>query len=262
LYKDSPDIDCFDISQYIKERTGGTIRVQLRDGFLTHHINENHELTDIAGRIVGTKVFDLSNPSKSYNPFPVEIAHEKKLISGAIEKGLGVMYDGLKLMTLFRDLLPKNEQNLKYLHVIFTNRLVGTWNSGDGRYHARVSVYGFPSIISTTGVVEAPARPKEFYKIRRGLVSSGMVRELVEEELKSRFRYRFVDYGDERTTEIIKGYVMQAFFYQTFYEPFCKDRNCRLYNAHWQEDMVHAQLEGDEFCKRHEDMLKGILERK
>ena len=75
--------------------------------------------------------------------------------------------------------------------------------------------------------------------------------------MKSKFRERFIAHDDERMTEIVKGYVMQAFFYNLAFEPFCVDKSCRLYNAHWQEDMIHAQLKGSDFCERH----GGILER-
>ena len=91
---------------------------------------------------------------------------------------------------------------------------------------------GFPCIISIPGIVEAPAKPKDFYISRRGLVAAGMDRELVEEELKKKFAGRFIDHDDERMTEIAKGYVMQAFFYHLTFEPFCQDKNCRLFNAH------------------------------
>ena len=45
-------------------------------------------------------------------------------------------------------------------------------------------------------------------------------------------------------------------------EPFCEDRDCRLFNSHWQEEVLHSQLDGQyEFCSRHEGILKGLRER-
>jgi len=58
--------------------------------------------------------------------------------------------------------------------------------------------------------------------------------------------------------EILKGYVMQAVFYQEFNEAFCDDKNCRLFNAHWQQEMIHAQLDVPDFCKRHENLAKTL----
>jgi hypothetical protein len=169
-----------------------------------------------------------------------------------------MLYDGFRMMKLYRKLLPPDESSFKHLHIIFTNRSIATWDTGDGRYHARVSVYGFPSIISFPGIVEAPAKPKEFYIQRKALVSSGMTRDIVEEELKERFKDRFIDYGDPRITEIVKGYIMQAFFYHSMFEPFCKEKKCRLFNAHWQEDTMGAQLTVPEFCERHVGILREI----
>lgn len=49
---------------------------------------------------------------------------------------------------------------------------------------------------------------------------------------------------------------MQAVVYYLTGDPFCEDRGCRLYNAHWREEMIYAQLEsGYEFCARHEEVL-------
>lgn len=101
-------------------------------------------------------------------------------------------------------------------------------------------MYGFPSLISTTGIVEAPAKPKEFYELKQEYVALGLPVPI--EELKKKFRGRFIDYDDERLTEIMKGYVMQALFYHIFGEPFCRERRCRLFNAHWQEEVLEAQL--------------------
>ena len=53
---------------------------------------------------------------------------------------------------------------------------------------------------------------------------------------------------------------MQAVFYSLTGNPFCEDKGCRLYNAHWQEDAIFAQLEsGYEFCKEHTKFLRKEL---
>jgi hypothetical protein len=114
-----------------------------------------------------------------------------------------------------------------------------------------VSVYGFPSLISTTGVVEAPAKPREFYlKKRLGIPL---------EVLKSEFIGRFIDHGDPHLTDVMKGYVMQALFFHMTGDPFCDDPDCRLYNAHWQEELIRAQVDGRyEFCPNHLGILNRI----
>jgi hypothetical protein len=257
IYKDASKVDWNVLVQYLRDMLGSNIIIDLRDDFFSYHLDAA-QLDSIAEQMVRTKVFDVSDPTKAYDPFPVEIAHEKDMIIGAKKRIFGMLYDGFKMQRLLRGVLPGSESTFKHLHLVFTDRSIGTWDRGDGRYHARTCVYGFPSIISTTGLVEAPAKPREFYIIRKGLVGSGMSRELVEEELKSKFEGRFIDYDDERSTEIVKGYLMQAFFYHTTFEPFCDDKSCRLFNAHWQEDMIHAQLEGKDLCERHEGILSKI----
>ncbi|MCY4490266.1 MAG: hypothetical protein OXC46_02250, partial [Thaumarchaeota archaeon] len=61
-----------------------------------------------------------------------------------------------------------------------------------------------------------------------------------------------------RLAEIIQGYIMQAIFYYESMEAFCSDVNCRLYNAHWQKDLLHSQLEVGKLCKKHQDMLSQM----
>jgi hypothetical protein len=256
IYFDESNLDWKELERYILERLEGTSKIEMRSRFLS--LVPGGDIDSVAKQLVLTKVFDVSDPRRLYDPFPVEIAHEKERISDPDKNTAGMLYDGFRLQRLFREILPKEESSFKYLHVIFTNRSIATWDAGDGRYHARTSIYGFPSIISIPGIIEAPAKPREFYIQRKALVASGMAREVVEEELKEKFKDRFIDYDDPRMTEIIKGYIMQAFFYHISFEPFCDDKNCRLFNAHWQEDMMAAQLGEPEFCEMHEGILRKI----
>lgn len=176
------------------------------------------------------------------------MAYERRRVEGEGFKSFGLLYDGFGLQGIFSNLISRDEQQLNHCHIVFTNQLFGTWDEGDHRYHARVSVYGFPSLISTTGVVEAPAKPREFYFKKR----LGMPLEV----LKSEFKGRFIDYGDPRLIEVLKGYAMQALLFYTTGNPFCDDPECRLFNAHWQEDLIRAQLSGSyEFCPQHQVIL-------
>lgn len=63
---------------------------------------------------------------------------------------------------------------------------------------------------------------------------------IVVNTLKQKFAGRYIDYDDSHITEIIKGYVLQAMFYHITGNPFCNNRNCRLFNAHWQEEVIQA----------------------
>jgi hypothetical protein len=246
LYLDKESEFSGEIKKYLEERVSKA-KIVVRGDFINYFSDDDKE--EIAKELARIRVTDVNAPFAYNDPLYGEIEQEKRVISGE-GSPFGVLYDGFKLHSIFQDMIPANERNLDNVHIILTDRLFGTFDENDLRYHARVIVCGFPSIISTTGVVEAPAKPREFY-IEKQLLGRN---EVALEDLKKKFEGRFVDYGDDRMAEILRGYVMQAVFYHVFKEAFCEDRGCRLYNAHWQEEMIHAQLEGPEFCERHEKL--------
>jgi hypothetical protein len=62
-------------------------------------------------------------------------------------------------------------------------------------------------------------------------------------------------------TDVLKGYVAQALFYHLVGYPFCEDKNCRLFNAHRQSELLHAQLHSPyEFCSKHQAVLYQLRE--
>lgn len=211
--------------------------------------------SDYAGKIAGSKIQEIHKKIlPGQESLYGEIEYEKRRITGKT-KAFGVLYDGFQLQRVFSKLIVRRERSLEFVHIFFTNRLFATWDDGDKRYHLRTSVYGVPSIISTTGLIEAPAKPRQYYRLKQQYEMLG--RDLL--ELKDRFKGSFIDYEDTRLTEVIKGYAMQAVFYSRAGEPFCEDKGCRLYNAHWQEELIFAQLGGEgEFCQRHSKILAGL----
>ncbi len=239
-----------EIAEYLREKLT-TVEVELRE---SPFCSVADRLSDYAQRIASLKIQDATKPMLSgQGPLYGEIEYEKRRISGKT-KAFGVLYEGLALQRIFRELIPREERSLNLVHIVFTNRLLATWEAADRRYHARTSLYGLPSIISTTGIVEAPAKPREYYLRKQQCEIIGKD----PQELKESFRGRFIDYDDERLTEVVKGYAMQAVFYSLIGNPFCQDRGCRLYNAHWQEELVFAQLESQyEFCPRHAGLLES-----
>ncbi len=141
-------------------------------------------------------------------------------------------------------------------HIVVTNKLFATPGE-DKRLHIRASIYSIPSVISTSGIVEGPAKPREFYVYKQKYSSFG-VWELKEEQIKRKFRGLFIDYKDLRITEVIKGYIAQALFFYINEEPFCDKTSCRLFNAHWQKDLIYSQVRSGKFCKHHGNILKNI----
>lgn len=214
---------------------------------------QNNRISGLARQLAGTKVRDLNQPGKFMEPLLGEIRFEEKILNNPSKAVPGIFYDGFKLHELFQELLPNTEINKTIYHIIFTHRLFGTFDQNDKRYHARVILCGYPSIISTTGIVEAPAKPKEYYQIKQGLIQQNIstIDDFVPKELKQ----KYLKYNDQKITEMMKGYVMQAIFYHLTSEPFCSDPKCRLFNAHWQEELLQAQASKPEFCEKHQEIL-------
>ncbi len=245
------------ISDYLRTKIG-KIKIEIRDDFINYCISKipsEKEKVKIAENLsIKIAQCRIINPNKrkiERTPHQLEINLEKKYILNWSQKPVGNFYDGFDLILIFSNIIPQEEISLDFCHIIFTNQLFGTWDEKDLRYHARVAIFGFPTIISTTGLVEAPAKPREFY-IKKQMGIDPLV-------LKEEFRGKFIDYEDPRTTEVMKGYVIQALFFHLFGDPFCSDKNCRLYNAHWQEEVINAQLKSEyEFCSKHEKILTKI----
>jgi hypothetical protein len=128
--------------------------------------------------------------------------------------------------------------------------VVGTWGDHDGRWHKRVSVLGQPAVVSVPGLYEAPAKPEQYYKEQQQhamLSGDAPPREVLEERVEGDFLLA----NDPRTTDALKGYVLQASHYLRTGEAFCEDERCRLANPHRQPGVIRAQLEAPEFCARH-----------
>jgi len=251
LYNEGTDkaLDIGELSCYLEDKMS-KVGVEVRESPFAFH---PEKISDYARELASIKIQDATKKIVSeQEPLHGEVEYEKRRILGKTTS-FGVLYDGTRLQRLFSELIPSSERSIRFIHIIISNRLFATWEDSDKRYHIRTSVYGFPSVLSTTGLIEAPAKPREYYLLKQQYEMLG--RDLL--ELKDRFKGRFIDYGDERLTEAMKGYIMQAVFYSLTGNPFCEDKGCRLYNAHWQAELIFAQLEsGYEFCQRHANFLK------
>lgn len=254
LYDDpsSKKLDLISIKRYLEEKFR-TAKVDLRKEFISYHLGDR--VSELARHLAEIRVKNLLSQELNPEPLYGEVDFELRWLKMPERRILGTMYDGFRLQSLLGELLKEEESDLDHVHIIFTNRLFGSWDEGDRRYHARVIVCGQPSLISTTGIVEAPAMPREFYHLQQRLGSIG-TSPTIYEELKDRFKRRFIDYDDERLTEVMKGYALQAVFYQVFLEAFCNEKTCRLYDAHWQEEVLTAQLYGQELCEHHSAVLE------
>jgi hypothetical protein len=199
------------------------------------------QLRRIAERMAASKIIDTEKSlDEIQKPHPEESNSELRKIEG-LEGVRGEFYDGFWIQRVMYAALSgkqPEETGPGFHHMIFTGRLLGTFDKR--RYHARVVIVGNPSLISTSGLVEAPARPKEYYFIKGGLARSG----LDTAELDLMYKGKFVGYDDPRTSSIISSYALQAVSYELTGNGFCDDPGCSLYNSHWQQDVLRAQFDG------------------
>ena len=167
------------------------------------------------------------------------------------------LYDGFIMQKIFAEMIPTTEIGLAHTHVIFTSLLTCTFSEDDWRYHGRAIICGTPSIVSITGIVEALAKPREFYLSQLG---STVAAAADLGSLKKKFAGRFIDYeDDDRITAASINYTLQAiFFFITGGEPFCNNKDCRLYNAHWQEDLIHT-IEKGILCSHHRNLANKFV---
>lgn len=225
----------------------------------------------LAERLVSTRICDIKRPFNEQPRIKVQrisdqnIAYEKNLrdlihtsnITGRRYKEL-ILYDGFMIQRLFETMINENEANTHHVHIVFEDRLICTFSEQDCRYHARTVLGGSPSIISTTGIIEAPAKPKEWY-LKQMQVAAYDIRsdgDQNDEIASSIEKEKYLGYGDCRINFAAVGYVLQAlFFFITEGDPFCNDINCRLYNAHWQEEVIHSQIQSKSLCKKHAELL-------
>jgi hypothetical protein len=167
------------------------------------------------------------------------------------------LLDGFGLQRIYSDFICEDEMELEHVHVIFKDSLVATYDEVTRRFHARTLICGTPSIISTNGIIEAPAKPRDYY-------FKMMLSDLLDssnEEIKTIFKGRFIDYGDPSVFCAALGFAVQAVFYfLTDGDPFCIENTCTLYNSHWQEEMIRAQVKTPKFCKYHKTLLSFIYQ--
>ncbi len=256
LYKE-PSISEINIGQLVEFlEENFSVKVQVKDNiFKEFNSGKIKHLSSI-------RVKDVKTPFRRYKSSYSETQFEKRLCydSSLMNKTIRVedaneisevfMYDGFELQKILRYLDDDSET----LHIIITNRLTCTFDENDRRYHARAVICANPSIISTTGIIEAPAKPREYYFEVMALKTQG----LDVESVKEKYKDKFLEYNDKRLTKIIEGYVLQIIFYNITGESFCEDIQCRLNNAHWQKDLLFSQIEISELCKKHKEILLNL----
>jgi len=255
----SQEIRYGELSEYL-ESLIPSLSVELRGEFLSYTVEAwGVEPRGLARALASTRLVDLVSGEPVGEPLPGEVALEERLLATPCRSVGGVLYEGYALQSLMRGLIPPTERRYGQLHVVLTGRLLATREVGEGRVHARTIILGYPVLLSTSGLIEAPALPPSIY-VRLQLIRSPDARLLALEEEKMRLGGYALRYGDERLTEVLKGYVLMGIYYHLFGEAFCGDPKCRLYNAHTQKELIEAQVLGARLCSRHIEMLAKLRE--
>ena len=186
----------------------------------------------------------------AFGKIPLKIIRLK----GKIVEAKGLLFDPLATKGSFDKAAIKDK---KACHILLTDRLIANYDEHKTNFHIRAAIYGDPSVISLSGIVEGPAKPKGYYVYKERFTKLG-VWQLEEPEVKKKFKSRFIDYGDKRLNEALKGYVSQAIFFYMTGDPFCGQKKCRLFNSHWQKDLIYSQVRIEKFCTSHEKLLKSL----
>ena len=229
------------IADWLRDRVDAPVAV--RERFLDRHADE-----DLARDFARTRVLSPYERETGNEMLGI-VRYEERALAHPDRAG-GVIYDGLTVQELLRRRLPAAERGLDSLHVILLDRVLGTWGDHDGRWHKRVNVLGQPALLSVPGLYEAPAKPEQYYKEQQKhamLSGDAPPREVLEEQADGEFLVA----DDPRTTEALRGYVLQAVHYLATGEAFCEDERCRLANPHRQPGVIESQLREPDFCPEH-----------
>jgi hypothetical protein len=210
---------------------------------------------DTSLKIAECKIFNLRKDFEKHAPTDEEISFEESNVHDTTKTENIIMYDGFRLQKVLSNLISETENTENIFHVFFTNKLTCTYDYNDYRYHGRALIGANPSIISTTGIIEAPAKPREYYYDLMTNFTKGVNVETV----KQKYKGTYLEYNDSRLSKIVEGYLLQAILYYETGEPFCENSECRLFNAHWQKDLLHSQLEVKKLCEVHQKILRDII---
>ncbi len=247
---DSQGLDVDALAGWLAERLPG-VEVGVRTHFLTYHIGRlpgevRDQLTEeLAKQLDRAEVDDLVHPAER-GSLPRD---------DPAALGLGPIYRGVALQAIYRLLIPEEESYIHHLHIVFTAHAIGDWDEETRDFELKIAVLGAPTIISTTGLIEVPLKPKRYEFMRAQLAMMGLEEDL--DDLAEEFADKALGYGDPRLNECLKGYVLMALFYRMYGEGPCGERGCRLYDAPTQEELIRTQCGPRAgLCKRHREMFE------
>ena len=227
--------------------------VRVRNDYLTHQLRRYAEeggeelIAQLTGQFTRAQVDNLVHPADR-GLLPPE---------APADLGLGEIYRGQALQAILALMMLADEDSLDQLHIVLTSMVFGDWDEHTRDFRVRVGCLGQPSLISTTGLIEGPARPRDFEVLRTQMAVMGLDEDIA--DLAEAFEPRALGYGDRRITTCLQGYALMAIMYRAYGEGPCEDPTCRLHDAATQEELIECQCSEDAgLCERHSAMLVAL----
>ncbi len=259
---DDPDSQGLDIDYLAGYLASELPRVEVgvRTDFVTHHLGRfSEEERD-------TLEAELRKQLEGGTVGAVARAQEPPITESTEDSDLQEMYVARSLQAAMRLLIPQEEADMAQLHIIFCSELLGEFDVQNGppcdtlrTLQAGVAALGSPTVISTSGLIEAPKRPREYHFKRTQYLMFGADEHL--DELAEQFADRTVGYGDPRLNELLKGYLLIAVIYRATGEGPCSEPTCPLYAARTQQELLEAQAGAQSrICQRHREILNALGE--
>jgi len=224
--------------------------IRFRKSFLNYWIPRSKwkggNLTKIAFRLAQTRINQIEIQKVTTTiPLPEEVDFEQSFLLGNKRNPKRVIYDACRVIAIYSELFDREELNLDHCHLVLTDRLLGVWGKEERRYQIKGVVFGNPTLISISGILERLSQLKRF--------------EEENEQNMGRTERGSCD-KTEQLQEIVKGHMLQALFYYITGNPFCSNRNCCLFEDRSQEDIIHAQLKVEsDLCPFHHQMIEDLL---
>ena len=247
---DTPGLDIGELAGYLIARMPGC-EVACRRDYITHHLERFAEpqrevlVDELVRQLDSFEIDNLVIP-EDRGKLPEEPAEDLEL---------GTIYEATGLQAALKLLLPQEESGSSDLHIVLSDHCIADWDTDTRRARLRIASLGQPTVISTCGLIEAPAKPRQYHFLRTQLAILGADTEEV--DLADQFSDRALGYGDPRLNEALKGYVLKAAFYRMFNEATCRTHTCRLFDARTQEDVITAQMgRRPGLCDEHGRMLR------
>ena len=193
-------------------------------------------------------------PTESCRITDIKRPFNKARAGQTMSSNMPPMYDGHEILRAAFGIVGTGASLHKILHIIITDMLICTYDDNDARYHARPVVASNISLVSTSAMIWGPARSRQYYvDIMECAQTQGN-----ENDIELDYASHHLTCNDSRMQQVSEGYVMQAVFYAITHEAFCADRNCRLYNAHRQSEMLSSQMNA-KMCSNHQAILDGLI---